>query len=73
MSSDKGYLFFHGVILRLAKKTGWPDAGYSLGEIDRMLWNFGRAICKATPMCQSCPIAAMCLTSQHGPPLTVTA
>jgi endonuclease III len=64
VSTDSGYLFFHGLILRLAKRTGWPGSGYSPGEIDRMLWNFGRAVCKARPDCQACPLAGTCLTSR---------
>lgn len=63
--SRKGYLFFHDVIMKLSKETGWPEAGYSPGEIDRIFWFFGRAICKSNPLCQDCPAASMCLTGKR--------
>lgn len=62
-SDGQGYLFFHDLILKLARRTGWPAAGHSPGEIDRMFWHFGRAVCKAVPGCQGCPVAGTCLTS----------
>jgi endonuclease III len=62
-SKAAGYLFFHDLILKLSRQTGWPEAGHSPGEIDRMLWNFGRAVCRAAPRCDSCPITAQCLTA----------
>jgi len=62
-ADGQGYLFFHDLMLRLARRTGWPAAGYSPGEIDRMFWHFGRTVCKATPDCQHCPVARECLTS----------
>jgi len=38
VSLPSGYLFFDRLILKMARRTGWPDAaGYSPGEIDRML------------------------------------
>ena len=64
VSREAGYLFFHDLMLKLSRKTGWPSVGYSPGEIDRMLWDFGRAICSATPRCSSCPLARSCLTAQ---------
>jgi endonuclease III len=64
VNQESGYLFFHALILKMARRTGWPDAaGYSPGEIDRMLWHFGRAMCNDTPKCRECPIADICLTS----------
>jgi len=64
VSQESGYLFFHGLILKMARRTGWPDAaGYSPGEIDRMLWHFGRTLCSDTPKCRDCPIADICLTT----------
>jgi endonuclease III len=63
VSDDKAYLFYHDLMLKLARQTGWPRTGYSLGEIDRMLWHFGRTICKATPFCVQCPISAQCCTA----------
>ena len=62
VSKEDGYMFFHALILKLARRTGWPGSGYSPGEIDRMIWNFGRAVCKVKPKCKSCPLAANCLT-----------
>ncbi len=60
----KGYLFFHDLMLKLARRTGWPEEdGYSPGEIDRMLWHFGRSVCKATPLCTKCPLQDLCLTA----------
>ncbi len=61
-----GYLFFHDLMLKLARRTGWQAAGYSPGEIDRMFWHFGRAVCKATPACRGCPLASTCLTFSRG-------
>ena len=63
LSRAHGYLFFHDLMLKLARLTGWPGTGYSPGEIDRMFWHFGRAICGATPDCRNCPLAGVCLTS----------
>jgi len=62
VSYPRGYLFFHGLLLKLARETGWPDAGYSPGEIDRMFWHFGRAVCNARPSCETCPVSDICLT-----------
>jgi hypothetical protein len=62
VSKESGYMFFHALILKLARRTGWPDSGYSPGEIDRMIWNFGRAVCNDRPKCESCPLAGTCLT-----------
>ncbi len=50
LSKEAGYLFFHDLMLKLSRKTGWPGTDYSPGEIDRMLWYFGRAVCRATPL-----------------------
>ena len=66
VSKNNGYMFFHALILKLARRTGWPGSGYSPGEIDRMIWNFGRAVCSNRPNCTSCPLAGTCLTSRHG-------
>jgi len=61
-TSDRGYLFMHGLVLKLCKQTGWPGAGYSPGEMDRMFWLFGRSICTAKPRCTRCPARELCLT-----------
>lgn len=63
VTKSQGYLFFHDLMLKLARRTGWPDGGYSPGEIDRMFWNFGRSVCNANPKCKNCPLADTCLTS----------
>ena len=62
-SDGHGYRFFHDLMLKLAGRTGWPSTGYSPGEIDRMLWHFGRTICMATPLCRDCPLTGTCLTA----------
>lgn len=64
VSQDHGYMFFHALMLKLARRTGWPGSGYSPGDIDRMIWNFGRAVCKNKPDCASCALAEICLTSR---------
>jgi endonuclease III len=64
VSEKNAYMFFHNLILKLARRTGWPESGYSPGEIDRMIWSFGRTLCKARPNCVSCPLAGSCLTSR---------
>jgi len=61
-TSDRGYLFMHALVLKLSKQTGWPSAGYSPGEMDRMFWLFGRSICTAKPRCTRCPAREICLT-----------
>ncbi len=65
VSKESGYMFFHALVLKLARQTGWPTStsGYSPGEIDRMIWNFGRAMCGDKPKCKLCPLAGVCLTS----------
>jgi len=63
--SDRGYLFMHGLVLKLSKQTGWPGAGYSPGEMDRMFWLFGRSICAAKPRCTHCPAREVCLTGRR--------
>jgi endonuclease III len=65
VSDNKAYLFYHDLMLNLARQTGWSGTGYSLGEIDRMLWHFGRTVCRATPQCQACPIAEICCTANR--------
>jgi len=62
VTSDRGYLFMHDLVVGLSKQTGWPGAGYSPGEMDRMFWLFGRSICTAEPRCSNCPVREVCLT-----------
>jgi len=64
--TERGYLFLHRLLLRLSESTGWPDGGYSPGEIDRMFWYFGRALCGARPRCSTCPLARVCVTATRG-------
>jgi len=52
----------HDLVLKLSKQTGWPGAGYSPGEMDRMFWLFGRSTCTAKPRCTRCPVREVCLT-----------
>jgi hypothetical protein len=66
--NGRGYMFFHALVLKLARRTGWPDSGYSPGEIDKMIWRFGVAVCKADPVCGSCPVAGNCLTAMKSCP-----
>ncbi len=63
VTERSGYLFFHDLMLKLARRTGWPETGCSPGEIDRMIWHFGRTVCRAKPRCHVCPLASICLTS----------
>jgi hypothetical protein len=60
--SDRGYLSMHDLVLKLSKQTGWPGAGYSPGEMDRMFWLFGRSTCTVEPRCTKCPLGEVCLT-----------
>ncbi len=62
-TASDDYLFVRNLVLKLSFETGWPNNGYSPGEIDRMLWHFGRSVCKSTPVCRRCPLTDLCLTS----------
>lgn len=65
-SDPKDYLFLKRLAIKLAKDSGWgSDEGYSLGEIDKIFWHFGRTICKAKPSCEECPIKSVCLTGRN--------
>ena len=70
--SDRGYLFMHDLVVGLSKQTGWPGAGYSPGEMDRMFWLFGRSICTAKPRCTRCPVGEVCLTGRRLEPGDIT-
>jgi len=61
-SNGKNYLFLHKLVLKLSKFT---DSEYSPVDIDRILWHFGRSICKAKPECSVCPINKQCLTGKN--------
>ena len=58
-NNEKNYLFLRNLIIKISEQTF-----YSPGEIDRMFWHFGRAICKSKPLCEQCPIKNICLTYQ---------
>ncbi len=57
-SKKENYLFLRKLIIKLSEKSG-----FSPGELDRIFWHFGRAICKSRPNCESCPVKNMCLTN----------
>ena len=56
-NNEKNYLFLRNLVIKISKETA-----YSPGEIDRILWHFGRAICRSNPLCEKCPIKNICLT-----------
>ena len=59
-NDEKNYLFLRNLIVKISKQ-----AHYSPGEIDRIFWHFGRAICKNKPLCEECPIKNICLTYKN--------
>jgi thermostable 8-oxoguanine DNA glycosylase len=59
-NNGKNYLFLRNSIIKISKQTG-----YSPGEIDRIFWHFGRAVCKNKPLCGECPIKNICLTYKN--------
>ena len=61
-ANKKNYLFLHKLVLELSKSTGGE---YSPADLDRILWNFGRSKCSATPECSRCPISTQCLTGKY--------
>ena len=56
-NNEKNYLFLRNLIIKISEQTH-----YSPGEIDRIFWHFGRAVCKNKPLCGECPIKNICLT-----------
>jgi len=51
------YLKIRKILYNLAK-----EVDFTLGEIDRAFWNFGRSICKSrNPKCDFCPISEICV------------
>lgn len=58
---NKHYLFMHKLFWKLSKMT---RGKYSLADIDRVFWHFGRTICQSTPQCKICPISKKCLTGK---------
>jgi len=59
-NDKKNYLFLRNLIIKISKYTK-----YSPGEIDRIFWHFGRAICKKRPLCEECLINSICLTYKN--------
>lgn len=59
-TNEKNYLFLRDVIIKISNRTS-----YSPGEVDRIFWHFGRAICKSKPLCEKCPINSICLTYKN--------
>jgi len=56
-NNERNYLFLRNLIIKISEQTP-----YSPGEIDRIFWHFGRAICKSKPLCGKCPVKSICLT-----------
>jgi len=59
-NNNENYLFLRNLIITISEQTC-----YSPGEIDRIFWHFGRAICKRKPLCEKCPVKNICLTYQY--------
>jgi len=57
----KNYLFLHRLVLKLSKLT---HCQYFPADLDKVLWSFGKSICKDRPKCNSCPIKKLCLTGK---------
>ena len=69
-SPTENYYFLQRLLIQFSKESGWsPGAlqGYSLKEIDAMLWFFSneQGICKGKPDCFHCPLNNICLTFQN--------
>jgi endonuclease III len=60
--NDKNYFFLHRLFLKLSKMT---NRKYTLADMDRMFWQFGRTICNSEPRCKECPLNKLCLTGQN--------
>lgn len=61
-TNDKHYLFLHKLALKLSELL---DNKYSLSDLDRIFWHFGRTICSSNPKCGTCPIKDICLTGKN--------
>jgi len=59
-NNNENYLFLRKLIIKISEQTP-----YSPGEIDRIFWHFGRAICKSNPLCEECPVKNICLTCKN--------
>lgn len=58
----KNYLFLHKLFLKICEIL---DYNYSLVDLDRAFWHFGRTICTYKPICANCPIKHICLTGKR--------
>jgi endonuclease III len=68
-SPTENYHFLQRLLIQFSKESGWSPGshqGYSLKEIDAMLWFFSneQGICKNKPDCFRCPLNDICLTFQ---------
>ncbi len=61
-SDGKQYLFLHKLLMKLVNML---DSKYSLSDLDRIFWHFGRTICQSKPKCNKCPIKNICLTGKN--------
>jgi len=59
-NNNENYLFLRNLIINISEQTP-----YSPGEIDRIFWHFGRAVCKSKPLCEECPVKNICLTYRN--------
>ncbi len=60
-SDNKHYLFLHKLALKLSE---FLNNKYSLSDLDRIFWHFGRIVCKSNPKCSKCTINNICLTGR---------
>ena len=58
----KNYLFLHRLFIKLSQLT---NEKYSVVDLDRIFWHFGKTICGSTPKCHICPVRTLCLTGQY--------
>lgn len=58
-ANPKHYRFLHRLFLNLAEEAG---NGYTLADLDRLFWHFGKGLCGTRPECGRCPIGGICLT-----------
>lgn len=61
-SNIKNYLFLHRLVHKLSKLT---NKSYSVADLDRIFWIFGKSICGTKPKCSQCSIKNLCLTGQY--------
>jgi hypothetical protein len=61
-SNEKNYLFLHRLFIKLSQMT---DEKYSVADLDRIFWHFGKTMCSSKPKCNKCSIATDCLTGKY--------